>query len=104
MGYLALTLLFVLFLLALLPTRRLWLAGARLEVRVGYLAALLALGLAAIEFETLGRYLLPVLLLLYLVPFSGLPGWWERLRRRGGHDTIIEGHAVRLDPDEPPRR
>ncbi len=104
MGYLTLSLLFVLFVLALLPTRRLWIAGTGLEWRIGYLVTLLALGLAAIEFEALGRYLLPVLLLLYLVPFSGIPGRWKRWRRRPPRDTIIEGHAIRLDTDDPPRR
>ncbi len=104
MGYLTLTLLFVLFLLALLPTRRLWVAGTGLEWRIGYLVTLLALGLASIEFEALGRYLLPLLLLLYLVPFSGIPARWERWRRRPPRDTIIEGRAIRLDADDPPRR
>ena len=104
MGYLTLALLFVLFALALLPARRLWIAGAGLEWRIGYLVTLLALGLAAIEFEALGRYLLPVLLVLYLVPFSGIPARWERWRRRPARDTIIEGHAIRLDADDPPRR
>jgi hypothetical protein len=103
MGYLSLFLLFVLFLLALLPTRRLWVAGARLEWRIGYLVALIMLGLSAIEFETLGRYLLPILLVLYLAPFSGAATWWGRWRRRPGRETIIEGHAVRLDQDDPPR-
>ncbi len=104
MGYLTLALLFVLFLLALLPTRRLWLAGTGLEWRIGYLVSLLALGLVAIEFEALGRYLIPLLLLLYLMPFSGLPDRWGRWRRRPPRDTIIEGRAVRLDPEEPPER
>ncbi len=103
MGYLTLTLVFVLFLLALLPTRRLWIAGTGLEWRVGYLVSLLALGLAAIEFEAAGKYLLPLLLLLYLLPFSSIPARWERWRRRPPRGTVIEGRAVRLDPDEPPR-
>ncbi len=100
MGYLTLGLLFVLFLLALLPARRLWIAGAGLEWRAGYLAALLGLGLLAIEFEGLGRYLLPLLVLLYLVPFSGLPAWWQRARGRRDRAGIVEGRAVRLDPGE----
>lgn len=104
MGYLSLILLFTLFVLALLPTRRLWMAGARLEWRIGYLATLIVLGLAVIEFETLGRYLLPILLVLYLAPFSGVATWWERWHRRPRRGTIIEGHAVRLDPDDPPGR
>jgi hypothetical protein len=104
MGYLTLTLLSVLFLLALLPTRRLWLAGTGLGWRVGYLVSLLALGLVAIEFEALGRYLIPLLLLLYLAPFSALPERWGRWRRRPPRETIIEGRAVRLDPEEPSER
>jgi hypothetical protein len=103
MGYLSLFLLFLLFLLGLLPTRRLWVAGAHLQWRVGYLVTLIVLGLAAIEFETLGRYLLPILLVLYLAPFSGLTNWWERWQRRSRRGTIIEGHAVPLDSDDPPR-
>ena len=51
----------------------------------------------------LAEHLLPILLLLYLAPYSGLATWWERWRRRPARDTIIEGHAVRLDPDDPPR-
>ena len=102
MGYLALSLLFVLFLLALLPTRRLWVAGTGLGFRVGYLVTLLVLGLAAVEFEALGKYMVPVLLALFLFPFTGIPAWWERTRHRGGRGGIIEGHAVRLDPDDPP--
>ena len=104
MGYVSLFLLVVLFLLALLPARRLWVAGARLEWRVGYLATVIALGIAAIEFEMLGRYLLPILLVLYLAPFSGLATWWERRRRRPARDTIIEGRAVLLDSDDLRRR
>ena len=103
MGYLSLFLLFSLFLLALLPTRRLWVSGARLGWRIGYLATLIVLGLAAIEFETVGRYLLPILLVFYLAPFSGVATWWERRRRRPSRVTIIEGHAVRTEPDEPSR-
>ena len=103
MGYATLALLFLLFLLALVPSRRLWIAGASLEWRVGYLVGMLVLGLAAVELEALAKYLLPLLLLLYLVPFSGLPERWGRWRRRGSRDTVIEGRAVRLDPDEPPR-
>jgi hypothetical protein len=103
MGYVSLALLFFLFVLALLPTRRLWAGGARLEWRIGYLATLIVLGLAAIEFETLGRYLVPIVLLLYLAPFSGIATWGERWHRRPARDTTIEGHAVRLDPGDPPR-
>jgi hypothetical protein len=104
MGYLTLSLLFVLFLLALLPTRRLWVAGTGLGFRVGYLVTLLVLGLAAVEFEALGKYMVPVLLALFLFPFTGIPAWWERTRHRGARGGIIEGHAVRLDPDDPPSR
>jgi hypothetical protein len=103
MGDLSLGLLPVLFALALLPTRRLGVAGARLKWRVGYFATLVVLGLGVIELEDLGLYLLPILLLLYLAPFSGITTWWQRWHRRPARGTIIEGHAIRLDPDDPVR-
>ncbi len=104
MGDLSLGLLPVLFALALLPTRRLWVAGARLKWRVGYVATLIVLGLAVIEFED-ARPLPPA------DPATALPGAVQRsgdLVGNAGTDgpargTIIEGHAVRLDPDDPVR-
>ena len=100
MGYATLGLLFLLFLVALIPSRRLWTAGITLETRAVYLLALLALGLASIAVEPLARYLLPLLLFLYVVPFTGIPARWARWRRGGRGPTIIEGRAVRLDPDD----
>jgi len=100
-GYLTLGMVFLLFFLALLPSRRLWVAGTSLAWRAGYLVTLLVLGYASIEADSFARYLLPVLLVLYLVPFTSLPARWQQWRRRGPNATVIEGRSVRLDPDEP---
>ena len=126
---------FVFLLLALIPSRRLWHTGVPLWPRVVYLVTLIALGLIAFEARPLARYLLPLIVLLFLLPFSGLPERWTRWRRRtsrgdeagqgatdidesGGPptgasrvprgwarkappDSIIDGQAVHLEPDEP---
>jgi hypothetical protein len=75
-------LLFVLFVLALIPAMRLWTGGVALWTRVAYLVTLLLFGLLTIEVRPLARFLLPIGLLLYLLPFSGLPDRWTRWRRR----------------------
>jgi hypothetical protein len=126
---------FVFLLLALIPSRRLLHAGVPLWPRVVYLVLLVLLGVAAFELRPLARYLLPLIVLLFLLPFSGLPERWSRWRRRtsrgdggggggpgageGGSpptgasrvprgwarntppESIIDGQAVRLEPDEP---
>jgi len=128
---------FVFLLLALIPSRRLWKAGVPLWPRIVYLLLLVFLGVAAFELRPLARYLLPLIILLFLLPFSGLPERWSRWRRRtsrgdeGGQrapdidegdgpptgasrvprgwarkappESIIDGQAVRLEPDEPPQ-
>ena len=128
---------FVFLLLALIPSRRLWHTGVPLWPRIVYLLLLVFLGVAAFELRPLARYLLPLIILLFLLPFSGLPERWSRWRRRtsrgdeGGQrapdidegdgpptgasrvprgwarkappESIIDGQAVRLEPDEPPQ-
>ena len=127
----------VFLLLALIPSRRLWQAGVPLWPRIVSLVLLVFLGVAAFELRPLARYLLPLIVLLFLLPFSGLPERWSRWRRRtsrgdeGGQgapdidegggpptgasrvprgwarkappESIIDGQAVRLEPDEPPQ-
>jgi len=128
-GYVELGLLFLLFLLALVPTRKLWIGGIGVGPRTTYLIALLAIGALAVQARPLAKYLLPAAILLYLLPFTGLPERWARWRTRASRDggapgarnvggtdtggrvgrgfrrgrpTVVEGHAVRLEPDDPP--
>ena len=109
MGPLTLGMALVLFLLALVPTRRLHAAGVRPGWLAGYLALLIGLGLLSIELEALVRYLVPVELLVFLLPFTGIVERSRRLRairgrgRRAAADVVVEGTAVRLDPraDQP---
>ena len=112
MGLSTLLLLALLFLPALGPTRRLWHDGVRLDRRVAYLLLLLATGLLAIEARPLERYLLPLLLLLYLLPYLDLPARLRRWRGQpsgtgaGEHrarsvdPTVIEGSSQRIDTDD----
>jgi hypothetical protein len=111
----------VFFLLALIPARKLWKAGIGLGTRVTYLVALIAFGTLAFEARPLARFMLPVAVLLYLLPFSGLPEWWARRSgrepgprdgpraanrfrpgaRRSRQETVIDGTAVHLDAETP---
>ncbi len=130
MGYVELGLLFLLFLLALVPTRKLWVGGIGVGPRTTYLIAVMALGALAVQARPLAKYLVPAAILLYLLPFTGLPERWARWRTRssrdggprnartvGGSDasghvdggdrsrrtTVVEGHAVHLEPEDSPR-
>jgi hypothetical protein len=123
--FVTIALLFLVFLLALIPSGRLWRAGVPLSWRVTYLVVLLAAGLITIEGRALARYLLPLTLLVYLLPFTRLPQAYMRwrsaprgrgrddrkgtgagpspaARRRGAGADVIDGTAVRLDPDAGP--
>lgn len=61
--------LLVLALLALLPARRLHLAGWSGRAILAYYLALLGLGILAVEIRAVGRLLVPVLIVAYLAPF-----------------------------------
>ncbi|HWP62811.1 MAG TPA: hypothetical protein VNO86_05015 [Candidatus Binatia bacterium] len=61
--------LLVLALLALLPARRLHLAGWSGRAILAYYLALLGLGVLTVELRALGRLLVPVLIVAYLAPF-----------------------------------
>jgi hypothetical protein len=116
----------VFLLLALIPARRLWHMGVPLWPRIVYLATLVGLGIVAFEIRPLARFLLPLIIFLFLLPFSNLGKYWDRWRRLssrdgggpaggdGGRsspgssrrtkdsDSVIDGQAVRLETDEPP--
>jgi uncharacterized membrane protein YgcG len=130
----------VFLLLALIPARRLWKMGVPLWPRIIYLVTIVSLGIVAFEIRPLARFLLPLLIFLFLLPFSSLGRYWDRWRRwssrddgtpsgssgagsrpggaagagpgsrqsrgsraEGGRDTesVIDGTAVRLDPEDP---
>lgn len=74
-----LALLLVLALLALLPARRLHLAGWSGRAVLAYYLGLLALALAAVELRGLARFLVPILIVAYLAPFVTVDGGLGRL-------------------------
>ncbi len=71
------------FLLALLPTRRLFLAGWSSRSLATYLLLLIFLGLTLVALRFEGRFLLPIVVVVYLAPFVTAP-IIERLRRNQG--------------------
>lgn len=74
-----LALFLVLALLALLPARRLHLAGWSGRGVLVYYLALLALAFAAVELRGLARFLVPILIVAYLAPFVTVDGGLGRL-------------------------
>ena len=87
----------VAFALALVPTRRLYLAGWRPAPLAAYLAVLVALAVVAVLFRAGTRAVIPALLVLYVLPFIGAP---EAVARtvarlgRGRSPRIVEGRAT----------
>lgn len=80
-----LALLLVLSLLALLPARRLHLAGWPGRAVLAYYLVLLGLAVAAVELRGLARFLVPILIVAYLAPFVTLgEGLGRLLGTRGG--------------------
>jgi hypothetical protein len=95
----------VAFVLALLPTRRLFLSGWRPAPLALYLGALMALAVAALFVHAGIRVVVPVLLVLYILPFIGAPEIVARTVARigsGGGERpgprIVEGTARDVDP------
>lgn len=98
----------VAFAFALLPTRRLFLAGWRPAPLAVYLGALVALALAAVFVRAGLRVVVPVLLVLYVLPFIGAPDAVARTvarlgGRRGGRGArrIVDGTATRVEGGPP---
>ena len=85
-------------LLALVPTRRLALSGARREVLAIYFLGLWLLGLVVVGGAL--RILFPILLVVYLVPFVTLGEGVDALRRRVGARPVKDV----TPPDEAERR
>jgi hypothetical protein len=83
----------LLFLLFLIPTRRLQLAGWPARALGSYLGGMLLLGLVAAELRGPTRFLVPILVIGYVAPFVTLRSGIERLlgggrRRKGGGPNV----------------
>ncbi len=72
------------FALALVPTRRLFLSGWKPAPLAFYLGLLIALGVAAVFVRAGIRVVVPILLVLYVLPFIGAPGIVPRTIARIG--------------------
>ncbi|OGN83578.1 MAG: hypothetical protein A2X23_03140 [Chloroflexi bacterium GWC2_73_18] len=97
----------VFILVTAIPVRRLYLAGVGVGWRLLYVAMLVALAGIAFEFRPLARFALPLLLVVYALPFLGAPEALARVLRPRQldsrepprnvtptpHDEVIEGEA-----------
>jgi hypothetical protein len=93
----------LLFLLFLVPTRRLQLAGWPSRALGSYLGGMLVLGLVAAELRGPTRFLVPILVIGYVAPFVTFRSGLERLlggSRRGRRKGA--GPEVRVE--RPPMR
>jgi hypothetical protein len=71
-------------LLVLIPTRRLAIAGASQRALVVYFVSVWLVGLVAATLRGPARFILPILLIVYLAPFVTLGQGLERMRGRFG--------------------
>ncbi len=83
-------------LLVLLPARRLHLAGFSREVVTVYALGVWALAMVLAIRPLLIRFLVPILVVLYLAPFVTAPGRMTAIIRRG--------RGPRGDPPRPPMK
>ena len=91
----------VAFALALVPTRRLFLAGWRPAPLAVYLGLLVVLAVTAVFVRAGIRVVVPALLVLYVLPFIGAPEVVARTVARvggGRRPRIVEGRATAV-PD-----
>ena len=69
-------------LLAMIPTRRLFLAGWSTSALTAYFLIVVALGLFVAELRGPARYLIPILVVIYVAPFVTARDGIARLRDR----------------------
>jgi hypothetical protein len=86
----------VIALVVLLPARRLHLAGFSREVITVYALGVWALAMVLAIRPVLIRFLVPILVVLYLAPFVTAPGRMSAIVRRG--------RGPRGDPPRPPMK
>jgi hypothetical protein len=105
MPYTFLALLAVIGLLALIPTRRLFLAGWSRGALLAYFLAVVGLGLVVAELRAPARFLIPILVVVYLAPFvtarAGLARFFKGAAD-GRHSIVVRPVETRSlpDPDE----
>lgn len=90
--------------LAAIPTRRLADAGIRPSWLSVYLIVVVALGVAVVAARGPGRFLVPLLVVLYVAPLVVAPEttarWLHRGRRAPKH--VGSGPGRDVGPDDPP--
>jgi hypothetical protein len=97
MPYTFLALLAVIGLLALIPTRRLFLAGWSSGALLAYFLAVVALGLIVAELRAPARFLIPILVIVYIAPFVTARAGLARLFNRAADGR----HSIVVRPVEP---
>ena len=88
-------------LLALIPARRLYLSGAQTMVIGAYFGALWLLGLLIALGPGRSRFLVPLLIILYVLPFIRLPASIQRLLGRPS-SSAPAGDVTPAPEVEPP--
>ena len=91
-------------LLAMVPTRRLFLAGWSTGALTAYFLALVGLGLFVAELRGPARYLIPILVVVYIAPFVTARAGIDRLRGRLGGSPGAPGGKPSPDTDTAGRR
>ncbi len=92
----------VIALLALIPTRRLFLAGWSTRRLALYFLALVGLGVLVAELRAPARFLIPILVVVYVAPFvTAREGFARLFRRPGGSTPIVHGPGTRSLPGPP---
>ena len=95
----------VIALLVLLPARRLQLAGFRARWIAAYAVVTWALGFFLALRPFAARFLVPILVLLYIAPFVVAPERMTRVTRRirsGGRDDDAQPPMKNVTPPDPP--
>jgi hypothetical protein len=92
------------FVLAAIPTRRLFLAGIRPGWLWTYVLLLVVLGVGAVAVRGPGRFLAPFLVVLYVAPLIVAPERTARWLRRGRRPpkNVGTGPGRDVGPDDPP--
>ena len=92
------------FVLAAIPTRRLFRAGIRPAWLWAYVVTLVVLGVAVVAARAAGRFLVPFLVILYVAPLVVGPDTIAPWLRRGRKPprNVGSGSGRDVGPDDPP--